>query len=305
MNDSSDVFLGNVELAHVGFVPIATCHWQGMANILAAHGIADAHRLFGLSWGFVWTGGPILFGGGRWARLLAELIGVVVEEISVPGGDESEALETELSRQGTVFVAEVDAFHLTSAYQDREHVVHTVIVVERTPDHAVVVDTMNRPEPVRLSAVDYGLLRATPCEGRIDPFKIYVPRGMATARVPDAATIAEAVLADLRAQAPLDLAALDRFIDAYEDMVGPVNVCRAAAERHQASLLFDRLAEYGVPGATTAATALRELSDSWYMIHMLTAHPDATGERQRRRIGRLLRQARANEVRLTAALTDS
>ncbi|MEV0135520.1 hypothetical protein AB0H83_44605 [Dactylosporangium sp. NPDC050688] len=290
------------EPRYTGFAPIASCHWQGLANILACHPVAEPLRWLGASWGARWHGDGILYGGGRWARQLHTITGIDVVQHTAPDGPAAAALELDLTRRGTPFVAEVDAFHLPSPYQGREHVVHTVIVTDRGAEHATIVDSTNNPRPVRLTIDAYQQMRSSPCEGRTEPFKLYAPSGARTARQPTAAVVLDAVVTDLTTHAAADLAAIRAFTDAHETGSTPVNVCRPAAERFQAALLFDWLAEHDQPGAAGTARTLRELSDAWYLVHMLTTHPASTTARHRRRVTRLLHDAGYGEERLLSTL---
>lgn len=270
-----------------GFTPIATCHWQSIANVLAAQGFDDALRRLGLSWGIRWDGGELLFGGGRWLHLLDELFGVAVDRISAVDPAEAEASELAYLAERRPLVVEVDAFYLPSAYEGTEHVVHTVILLDRDDREAVVVDAMNNPTPARIPIDRYRAMREEPCAGRAEPHVLFAPApGPYWERPP--AEVDAAVRADVARRGPESIARLERFAAWASAGDSPINVCRVAAERYQAAILFDLLDEHGVAGACELAAELRALSDAWYMLHMLTIHERAAQERNRRRILRIL-----------------
>lgn len=277
-----------VRPVYTGFAPIATCHWQSLANILAARGLADALRKLVLSWGFRWDGGGILFGSGRWPTMLMDLFGVVIDQHTCTK-KQAEVLELDLAKHGLPFVAEIDAFFVTSPYQGQEHVVHTVVVTARDSHRVDILDTTNNPRQITVPAAAYRAMRSSESAGRIEPWKLFVPSTGPT-RVPATEEILDAIQADVRLHGEADLAQLGEFVDHYESSDRSVNVCRAAAERFQAAQAFDLLAEEGVTGAADLATTLRSLSDQWYLVHMLTTHPRGDESRQRRRVARLLHQ---------------
>lgn len=291
-----------IEPRFTGFAPIATCHWQSLGNIIAAYGVPEGWRRLGLSWGARWPGGGVLLGGGRWRCLLEELFGITVEVHTPDSAEAADRLEAALAAAGHAFVAEVDAFHLPSPYQGSQHVVHTVVVTDRGPDRVVVLDTTNNPEPVELPVDEYRRMRGSPCAGRIEPYLLYLPR-LTGDRALHGPSVATAVRADLARHGHADLASLDGFVDWAAGADEPLSVCRVAAERHQAALLHDLLAELGVPGSAEVATRLRSLAEDWYLIHMLTEHPSAGQPRHRERLLRLLRRLAVVERELLAEVT--
>jgi hypothetical protein len=286
-----------VSARFTGFAPIATCHWQGIANVLAGAGVSDALRILGLSWGVRWKGGGVLYGGGRWHDLLAEVHSVTVELESTDDPAAAEQMEIALSDAGMPFVAEVDAYYLPSPYQGIEHFVHTVVVVERGWHVVTVLDVTNNPAPVAIPREPYAALRSSPCVGRVDPHLLYVPDAAGWRDRP-AVEVAARVRADLAEHGSADDEALVAFVAWHAASAEPVDVCRVAAERFQAALLFERLAEREVAGVAGIAEQLRALSDDWYLVHLLTRHPQADQPRQRRRVGRLLTGLRAAEREL-------
>jgi hypothetical protein len=278
-----------------GFAPIASCHWQGIANILARHGMPDALRRVAPSWGIRWPGGGTLYGGGGWQPMLRALFGATVHVHTAPTLDETEKIEQWASDSGRPFVAEVDAWYLPSPYQDTEHVVHTVVVMSRTPEGAVVADTMNNPRPTLIRRARYQQMRGHPCAGRLEPYKLYIPEPGPYRDLP-ASEIADAVRGEVARQAARSLSDLAAFIGWHARVGEPVDICRVAGERHQAAMLFDMLAGGAAGWALAGAARMAELRDDWYMVHMLTAHERAHETRQRLRAGRLLRQLLADEA---------
>jgi len=287
------------ELPHTGFVPIAACHWQSIANVLAAHGFAEPLRRLGLSWGIRWEWDGILFGGGRWRSLLAQLFGVTVRHLAPAEPADARSLELACLARGRPFVAEIDAYYVPSPYQGREHVVHTVIVAGQDDEEAAIIDAMNNPllETVPLDV--YRTMRTHACAGRTEPNLLYVP-SVGPYAEPSPEEVAGAVRADVARHADGDLAQLRAFVEHAAGSPTPVSVSRVAAERHQAAMLFELLGESGIAGAVELAGELRTLSDEWYMVHMLTSHDRAQEPRHRRRILRLLDRLIEAETRVVA-----
>lgn len=272
---------------HTGFVPIATCHWQSLSNILAEAGFADAERSLCPSWGVRWPGGGVLFGAGRWRRQVAVLFDVRIDERCFEQLAECERFELSLSAAGVPFVVEVDAFYLASQYRDVAHVVHTVVVVARRADSAVIIDTTNNPVPATVPIDEYLRMRGSPCDGRLEPYKLYTCEP-ARYRTPPPAEILRAIGRERMAYGAADLEQLYAFVDWYARGTEPINVCRTAAERHGAAALFDVLAARRVEGAAEMAQMLHALAEDWYMVHMLTVHPKADGPSHRGRVLRFL-----------------
>jgi hypothetical protein len=294
-----------VQPRYTGFAPIGTCHWQGVSNILHTYGLEDAQRRVVLSWGATWRGGEILHGGGRWAALLEAVFGARVEKRSFRSAESAGEHEQMLAASRLPFVAEVDAFHLPSR-SESAHVVHTVVVLARSPAEAVILDTMNNPVPVSVPVALYQNMRSSECEGRVEPHLLYAPL-TGPYRHRRASAVLAAVQTDLALHGEEDLAALGAFIDWYQHRGSqevPVNVCRVAAERHQAALTFDRLAEEGEAVADRVSGDLRALARLWYVVHMLTVHAEAGEERHRSRILRFLRRLAAQERSVLLSLTS-
>ncbi|GLY02720.1 MULTISPECIES: hypothetical protein [Actinoplanes] len=288
---------------HTGDTPIATCHWQGIANIVAASGMPDAERMMCPSWGARWKGDGVLYGGGRWPILVADLFAVRVGQYSFAASSDSDRCEQNELAAGRPVVAEIDAYFVPSPYHRTEHVVHTVVVLSRSPVGATILDTTNNPVPVTVAPADYRLMRDHPCVGRVEPRKIYtVDHG--TPRMPTPVQVLTAVSRDMAAQADADLRHLAVFLDWAEHTSDPVNVCRVAAERHAAARLFEALADAGVEAAVPVSAALRDLAQQWYTTHVLTTHPRAGEFRHRQRTLRLLRALTERERDLHGLLRD-
>jgi len=281
--------VATVSPVYTGFTPIASCHWQSLSNILAARGLADANRSLCPTWGFRWTGDGVLFGGGRWPELVRQLFGIRIEEHTFADPGAAERFERSLGRAGLPFVAEIDAYYVPSPYHGVEHVVHTVVVTHRDAESAVILDTTNHPTPSTVPIGRYRQLRGTPCVGRLDPYRLYLPVPGTPAQ-PTADEILTAVRDDLTGHGAAGLDAFARFMDWYAGSAEVISVTRAAAERFAAAGLFELLAERGCAPAAEAAAGLRELSDAWYTVHLLTVHPRAGDSRHRQRVLRLMRQ---------------
>ena len=156
-------------------------------------------------------------------------------------------------------------------------------------ESAVILDTTNHPTPSTVPIGRYRQLRGTPCVGRLDPYRLYLPVPGTPAQ-PTADEILTAVRDDLTGHGAAGLDAFARFMDWYAGSAEVISVTRAAAERFAAAGLFELLAERGCAPAAEAAAGLRELSDAWYTVHLLTVHPRAGDSRHRQRVLRLMRQ---------------
>jgi hypothetical protein len=162
-----------IALRYQEITPIATCHWQWIANVLAADGHGDYWDLLGLSWGCRWRESGVLFGSMDWPVVLRQAFGAVVSIRTFPHADEARNEEFRLSACGLPFIAEVDQFYLGPEGRKNGHVVHAVLVAERTPAYARMVDSRAGPEVALTSAPDYELMRSSECQGRVEPHKIY------------------------------------------------------------------------------------------------------------------------------------
>jgi hypothetical protein len=81
-----------------------------------------------------------------------------------------------------------------------------------------------------------------------------------------------------------------------------IDVCRVAGERYQAARLFRYLADQGIPGMEGIHKQLAELSDDWYLLHLLAAHERGTEPRARQRQLALLDHLRQRESTVAAAV---
>ncbi|MEV8637655.1 hypothetical protein AB0395_39025 [Streptosporangium sp. NPDC051023] len=285
-----------VAAVHTGFQPLATCHWQGVANILEAQGLAGADRKVCPSWGFSWDGNStVLRRGDRWIETLNATHELDVRRMDFATWDEAEAAELSIAERKLAFVAEIDAFEVHSEYAGREHVAHTVVVLDRRPDAATILDTMNRPEPVVVSGEHYRRMRTHPC---VEAHHLYVsshpPRREATLE-----EIAATFARSLGRHWADDLA---RF-DAYRAWLGEngemADVTRVGGERLYLAGLFTLLGELD-EAFGDAAPSFLSLSRRWYLTHGLaiSAVPVAGGRSREARVRRLLTDLRARETEL-------
>jgi hypothetical protein len=226
---------------------------------------------------------------------LREISGAEVAILTFEGQDAARVAELNLSRAGVPFIAEIDEFHIPAAQRERAHVVHAVLVVERTADRVFIVDSTISSDVMEYSAAEYELMRSSTCLGRVEHHKLYAVTQIPTIK-PDPCSIRQAVRRHLNETLSESLRVLDRYIQWAEGCNEPIDVCRAAGERFQATLLFGYLAEAGVKEATKPAALLDQLTKDWYLVHMLATHERSAQQRARRRIVRLLKQLAVNEI---------
>jgi hypothetical protein len=290
-----------VPLYYHGITPIATCHWQWVGNILAARGVRNAWEMLGLSWGCRWMGGSVLFGLATWPRLLQAISGTDVAILTFEGAAQARAAELQLSLECVPFIAEIDAYSIPADNRERTHIVHAVLVINRDEDRAHIVDSTISADVMERSNNEWELMRASPCVGRVECHKLYSV-GWAPTIEPEPAGILQVVRAHLTATFPESLRVLERYIEWAERSDEPIDVCRAAGERYQATRLFEYLAQQKIEAAIRPATLLSQLTNDWYLVHMLATHESALQDRARRRIVRLLKRLAVNEVELAEAV---
>lgn len=278
-----------------GFAPIATCHWQCIANIFALYGLPDAEIWMSPAWGIRWPGGSTLYGSGGWRDMLRTLLGATVHEYTALSCAEAADIEQRAAGAGRMYVPEVDAWFLSSPYAGTEHVVHTVVVTALTDDGVTIIDPMNNPVPVDVPLSRYRQMREHPAAGRLESLKLYIPEP-GPYRDIDPADAATLVRDQVAAQATRSLRDLAAFIGWLAGTDEPADVCRVAGERHQAAIFLDALAGRGVDAAKESATLMSKLRDDWYMLHMLTTHEKAGQARMRRRLQRMLGDLLAAET---------
>ena len=281
---------------YTGFQPLAACHWQGVANILAWQGMVDADRKVCPSWGFSWDGrSAVLRRGDRWIATLNETHDLAVERMDFATADEADAAELRLAERELPFVAEIDAFEVRSDYAGREHVAHTVVVLDRRPDRATILDTMNHPEPVVVDAERYRRMRTHPC---VDAHHLYVsphpPRREATTE-----QIAAAFARSLERHWRADLAGLDAYRARLASSGAMADVARVGGERLYLARLFGLLGELDAALADAAAAFL-SLSRRWYLAHNLavSALPVPDERSREERVRRLVGDLQAREMDL-------
>ena len=292
-----------VVLRYVGLTPIATCHWQWVGNVLAAQGAEDAWETLGLSWGARWAGGSVLFGLMTWPTLLAELRGAAVSIHTFDGPADARDAELELSRRGQAFIAEIDEYHLLAPGRARDHVVHAVLVAERTRSRVRVVDATLGPQVIELSTASWERTRVSPCRGRVESHKLYAV-GTEAGTDPAPAAVLDAVRRSHATTHAHSHELLERYVAWAEAGDAPIDVCRAAGERYQAARLYEHLADRGIPAAAHPARLLDRLAGDWYLVHMLTSHERSLEPRARRRILRLLTQLLEDEAAATEAVLE-
>jgi hypothetical protein len=290
-----------VELRYQGIPPVATCHWQWLANILAAQGFADPLDRLGLSWGCKWSGGPVLFGAATWPRLLRELTGTEVTILTFDDPAEARSTEICLSREGLLFIAEIDAFYIPAFNREAEHTVHAVLVVERDRDRVRIVDSTIGPEIMERSADEYEMMRASECRWRAERHKLYVVAGGPTVD-PTPRRLLAVVRRDLDATINDSLSVLERYVAWAQETATAVDVCRVAGERFQAARLFDYLVKHGVEEAARPARLLVRLTEDWYLVHMLASHERGAESKLRDRVGRLMGRIVISESEAAAAV---
>jgi hypothetical protein len=101
---------------------------------------------------------------------------------------------------------------------------------------------------------------------------------------------------------PESLRVLKRYIEWAEGTVEPIDVCRAAGERFQAARLLEYLSQQNIEAATRPAKLLDQLTNDWYLIHMLASHERGVDNRARTRIVRLLKRVALNEIEVAEAV---
>jgi hypothetical protein len=292
--------LSVLALPYSAATPIATCHWQWIANILSTDGFANAWESLGLSWGCREVG-PVLFGLASWPKLLTQISGAEVEIRVYASADAACRDELAFSARGLPFVVEVDSYYLATACGEHDHVVHAVLVVERNREQVRLVDDRAGPEISRYAATDYDRMRANPCDGRVEPHKLYVVRTPPT-RQASPSEIFQCIIEHLRETHEQSLETLERYVSRAADTGAAINVCRAAGERFQAARTFEFLAAQGIPGTRRPAAMLADLSNNWYLAHMLASHPSGESDRVRRRLVRIMRHVLAAEHNLVEVL---
>jgi len=291
----------SIELAYSGVPPIATCHWQWVGNILAARGFDRFWEKLGLSWGFRWRGGSPLFGSGRWPEVLREVTGITVEIRTFDELDDALEAEWEYFDRGAGVVVEVDEYFLPDYLVPDQHVVHAVLVIDRSADAVHIVDSQIGTQIREFSAADYSAMRSSPCEGRVESHKLYaVVSGPTRNFAPS--DLLDGVRSSLRTSYRASLDVLGEYLRFARETNAQVDVCRAAGERFQAARLFEYLASEGVVEAHLWAEQFTALSDRWYLIHMLSTHERANEGKNRRRILQMLEQLAADDSEATEAV---
>jgi hypothetical protein len=289
-----------IEPRYTGFVPLATCHLQGMANLLEAQGLPDARRRIGLSWGCRWSGEHgILDNSGGWIAAVNAAYGLDVERIEFATWRDAARCEERLHAAGLPFVAQVDAYELPCDYHHREHVHHTVIVLSRSRAHVEILDTANNPVPAWYSRAHYERMRTGP---PVERHHLYVSR-RPPSRLDDGAA-RRCLLAAIERHRRCDLARLDAYVDWAAATSSSLDVCRVAAERMYAAASIERLGEDDGRLRRLAAEAAA-ISERWYLVHTIALNAPASRRSQRQRLLRLLRELSAWESAFAAELSTA
>jgi hypothetical protein len=271
-----------VDLEYTAVPPIASCQWQWVANVFSHRGRPGLWRQLGLSWGYSWRGGSVLFGSLRWPALVAEATGAVVEIETFSTLEAALGQEQEHYARGFDVIVEVDEFFLPGYPVAGQHVLHAVLVVGRSADAVSIVDTNSSSAVLTYDLEAYAEMRAHPCEGRIERFKLYVVKS-APERTPPPTKLLRLVRRDLATSYDVGCQALDRYLTYMASNDDPVDVCRVAGERYQATRLFEYLSEAGVPGTARLPDLFEELTEQWYLVHLLASSERSRDPRRRRR----------------------
>jgi hypothetical protein len=278
---------------YTGFQPIASCHFQCIANLLEAQGLPDAGRKVCPSWGFSWPRPrPALWRGNRWIDVLNRLHGLAVERVDFGSWGEAQDFEADLLERGLPFVAEVDAYELPSEYEGREHVSHTIIVLRRDGECVVVLDAMNRPREAAYGADSYERMRTNAC---VEAHHLYYSPG-GPARLATPVEIAAAFADDLDRHWAAGLAVVDDYLDWLEETGAAPDVARVGGERLYLGELFSLLGELDRRLAELS-TAFGSLASRWFLAHSLAVQADGTGPSQAR-LRRLIGGLRDREAEL-------
>ncbi|WP_156093979.1 hypothetical protein [Lentzea aerocolonigenes] len=267
--------------------PIATCHWSLLAHALAISGHRGYAKTLGLAWGCQFRGPGVLFGAMTWNEVFADISGAVVTIETFADSTCARARELDLTSAGCAFVAEVDQYHLPRYAGARQHVVHAILILERTDTLVRFIDAQLDHSVVTVTAEIFDTMRSTPCAGRVEPMKLYsLVRAPNSTPSPDAILIA--VRRHLQQNHAQSITALESYIQWARHDDGQIDVCRPAGERYQATVLFRHLAACGVTQVSQIANRLESLTDDWYLAHMLGTHQSNLSGRRRERVVRLL-----------------
>ncbi|WP_431727370.1 hypothetical protein [Verrucosispora sp. TAA-831] len=279
--------------------PIATCHWQLLAHALKRSGHGDYAEILGLAWGCQFRGPGVLFGAMTWNQVLTEVCGVVVTIERFGDPVAARTRELDLSAAGRPFVAEVDEYHLPGHLASERHVIHAVLVLERSPAAVRFLAARSGDQVMTVTGDAYETMRGAPCRGRVEPMKLYALT-RDPIRKPSPAAVLSAVRRHLGQTHARSTLALEAFLRWAGHGDGQIDVCRAAGERYQAAKLFRHLAAHGVPEVVPVRDRLVSLADDWYLVHMLGTYDDRLVGHRRERVIRLLERLVDAEREVTA-----
>ncbi|MFC9732632.1 BtrH N-terminal domain-containing protein [Streptomyces roseolus] len=289
--------------ALTGTAPFGSCYQQAAANLASWKGLGHAAETLCTTWGFSWDGGPVLDGSGRWSAAAAAVHRMDLADRTYDSWDAAEDAERASLDAGHPVAAAVDAFHLPSPYEGREHIAHCVLLLAHDGDRVWISDPMNRPEATAYPAEAWRRMRSAEAAGSHRTLLLTSgPRHRPTA--PELAT---AVREDARTHRSADRAAFEGYLAAREAEAAEgaevLDVSGVAAERLYLGQLFRHLAG-GAPSveeAVAVAEGFTSLSRRWYLLHTLSRESggSATG---RTRLLRMLADLGDREARLTAAV---
>lgn len=278
--------------------PIATCHWPLLAKALKQRVHREYGERLGLAWGCRFKQPGVLFGAMTWPQVFTDVCGAVITIETFDDPACARSRELDLTAAGCPFVAEVDEYYLPGYITDR-HAVHAILVIERTNYLVRFIDARLSDTAETVTADEFDAMRSTPCDGRVEPMKLYAITRDPN-REPSSAALLSAVRNYHRRHHAQSLAALHSFMEWARDASGPIDVCRPAGERYQSTILFQHLATHGVTQAAPIRDRLRRLTEDWYLVHMLGTHDECLKGRRRARVIRLLSQLIESERRTSA-----
>ncbi|MFG2985981.1 hypothetical protein ACGFYQ_32840 [Streptomyces sp. NPDC048258] len=286
--------------AITGTAPFGSCYQQCAANLASWKRLGHAAETLCTSWGFSWGGGPVLDGSERWSAAAAAVHHMDLADRTFDSWDAAERAERESLAGEHPVAAAVDAFHLPSSYEGKEHIAHCVLLLAHDGDRVWISDPMNRPEPTAYSAEEWRRMRSAEVAGSFRTLLLTSgPRHRATAL-----ELATAVREDALTHRSADRAAFEGYLAACEaGTAGVLDVSGVAAERLYLGKLFKHLAADARTGeeAAVVAEGFTSLSRRWYLLHTLSRESGggATGHA---RLLRMLAELGDRETRLTVAV---
>ncbi|MFE3498553.1 hypothetical protein ACFXPX_03350 [Kitasatospora sp. NPDC059146] len=281
-----------------GLALYGSCYQQCVANLLDWQGVPAAEEAVGMSWGFSRPGGAALDGSGRWLAAAGAGYGLDVADLRFADPEQAGAYERESLAAGVPVAAAVDAFHLPSPFEGKQHITHCVIAVAADADGVVVVDPMNNPEPVRYRPVDWARLRSGPSA---QDSRLLLVRSGPTRR-PGPVALARQLGEQLRAHDEQDAAALADHLAA--DATGAPDVSGVAAERMYLARFLAALAR-PLPELRPVAEGLAALERRWYLAHTIALESGGVPPQRQLRLVRDLGERDQEQRRAAAELLSA